>query len=128
MNENLLNYLWIGLGGFVGAIARYSSSKLFQYFNLTNLPYSTFTVNILGSLLLGFLSEYFLNQRILSSGLALFLTVGLCGGFTTFSTFSYENMMLIRDGQILIALAYIVSSVLLGILAFFIGISLARLL
>lgn len=126
MSESFTNILWVGFGGFIGSVARYGTSKLFQYFELTTFPYSTLTVNILGSLLLGFLTETFFNLRTVNPGFALFLTVGVCGGFTTFSTFTFENIMLLRDGQYLIALFYTLSSFVAGLLAFVIGISIAK--
>ena len=110
----LKNFLLVGLGGGIGSMLRYAAALLVpsRFF-----PYSTLTVNIIGSFIAGLLlgmsvkSEYFLNNW------KLFLAVGICGGFTTFSSFSAENIELLQTGKTLSALLYIASSVVLGILA-----------
>lgn len=126
MNDSVVNFLLVGLGGFLGAISRYGTYKLFQLFNISDFPISTLTINILGSLLIGFFTEFFFNLRTENTGLVLFLTVGLCGGFTTFSAFSFENITLLKDGQFMMAFIYILSSVLGGLIALFLGIYLAK--
>ncbi len=126
MNETVLNFLWVGLGGFLGATSRYGTSKLFQMYNYFDFPVATLSINILGSLLIGFFTEYFFNLRTGNNSLFLFLTVGLCGGFTTFSAFSFENIMLLKDGHFVMALVYISSSVIGGLLALIFGIYIAK--
>lgn len=112
--------LWVGFGGFIGSAARYGVTRLFHIYDATSFPYSTLSVNILGSFFLGFLSEYFLEMKGINQGFALFITVGICGGFTTFSSFSLENIQLLRSGQYLPALTYIIISIV-GSLIFFIA-------
>jgi CrcB protein len=126
LKADLLNIIWLGLGGFIGSVSRYGTAILFKQFGSAAFPLSTFTVNVLGSLILGFLVESILNIRTIHPGFALFMTVGVCGGFTTFSTFTYENVMLIRDGQYILALIYALSSFFGAILAFIAGISIAK--
>ncbi|HOP14600.1 MAG TPA: fluoride efflux transporter CrcB, partial [Lentimicrobium sp.] len=93
--------LFIGSGSFLGGIARYLLSKSIQQTVITSFPLGTFWVNITGCFLIGLI--YGLSDRgtPISNELRLFLAVGFCGGFTTFSTFSHENLALLRDGSFL---------------------------
>jgi CrcB protein len=87
---------------------------------VSGFPWSTFAVNILGSFLIGVF--YALSARFhLSNETRLFLTVGLCGGFTTFSTFSNESLFLFKEGLYPALVSYILSSILLGVLAVWVG-------
>jgi len=88
----------------------------------------TFTVNVVGSLVIGFLVGLAAKTDLLNTDLRLFLMVGVCGGFTTFSSFANENMMLIQNGQIMTALIYISVSIILGLAAVFLGYSLSNLI
>ena len=91
--------IYVGIGGFIGASLRYiisiNSPKLFG----TQLPYGTLLVNILGGLLIGFIMELSLMTDFISPNLRLFLTTGIMGGLTTFSTFSYETITLLSGGM-----------------------------
>lgn len=113
--------LMIGAGGFIGSIARYLVSKFFQNLFLSAYPWGTFVVNMLGCLLIGFLYGIFTRSGYLSAEWRLFLTVGICGGFTTFSTFANENFLLIKGGDFYYFLLYTGLSVILGIAAVYIG-------
>jgi len=113
--------LLVGLGGFIGTVARFGVSKLNIYWHFLSIPMGTLTVNVLGSFLIGFLVGISSKSEILSPDLRLFLMVGVCGGFTTFSSFSNENMMLMQNGQFLTALLYTGSSILFGFLAVYLG-------
>lgn len=117
----------IGLGGFIGSIARFLVSRLNLSWHLISIPMGTLLVNISGSLVMGFLAGIAVKTEFLSTDLRLFLMVGVCGGFTTFSSFSNENMMLIQNGQFLTALIYISASIILGLSAVFFGYSLSNL-
>ncbi len=113
--------LLIGTGGFVGSVARYLVSQLNLYFHFLDIPIGTLTVNVVGSFLIGFLTGISDKSTILSADLRLLLMVGLCGGFTTFSTFSNENLMLMHTGQFLSILIYTGLSIILGFAAVYFG-------
>lgn len=108
-----MNALAVGVGGFVGAVMRYLLSVAFPYRG--GFPWTTFSVNLLGTFLLAFLVEVFAHKVGVSESVSLMLRVGLCGGFTTFSTFSVETLTLIENGQWGIAAVYVVASVLVGL-------------
>ncbi len=117
----LKNLLIIGSGGFIGSIARYLVSQLNLSVNFHSIPVGTLLVNIIGCFLIGFLSGIADKSMILSTEWRLFLMVGLCGGFTTFSAFANENLMLMHNGQIAAVLLYTAISIFLGFLAVYIG-------
>jgi len=117
----LKQLLLIGLGGFLGSVARFLVSQLNTRVEWFSIPIGTLTVNVLGSLLIGFLIGISEKSPILTVELRLFLMVGLCGGFTTFSSFSGENLMLLRNGQYLSLFLYTGLSVLLGFTAVYLG-------
>ena len=117
----LKNILLIGLGGFIGSIARYMVSRLNNHIEWLSIPVGTLAVNIIGSFLIGFLIGISEKSPILTVELRMFLMVGLCGGFTTFSSFSGENLMLMRNGQFLPIFLYTGLSILLGFTAVYLG-------
>ena len=119
----LKNILLVGLGGGIGSIIRYSSGLLIgsRYF-----PWATFMVNIIGSFIIGLVIAFSVKDGSFSGNWKLFLATGICGGFTTFSAFSNETFGLLRDGQIWYACVYIIASVLLALLATFLGYSLLK--
>jgi len=110
-------FLLIGVGGFIGSVARYYSQQVVSKYFPSPMPYGTLSVNVLGCLIIGVVYGLFERGNILSPEWRIFLATGICGGFTTFSTFSYENLHLLRDGEFVYASAYIVLSVVLGLLA-----------
>lgn len=113
--------LLIGSGGFIGSVARYFVSKLNLSVNLFSIPVGTLVVNVSGSLLIGFLMGLSERSAILTTEGRLFLMVGLCGGFTTFSSFTMENLQMIHNGQFLQVVLYTAASVVLGFLAVYLG-------
>ncbi|NCB83128.1 MAG: fluoride efflux transporter CrcB [Bacteroidia bacterium] len=118
--------LLVGFGGFFGSIARYWMSKLNLTWDFHSIPMGTLAVNIIGSFLIGFMLGIFMNSNLLYTNLKLFLVVGFCGGFTTFSSFTNENFLLLQNGQYLTALIYIGGSIIIGILAVFAGFLIAN--
>ena len=111
----------IGTGGFVGSVARYLVSRLGSRIEWLSIPVGTLVVNVAGSLLIGFLIGISEKSPILTVEWRMFLMVGLCGGFTTFSTFSGENLMLLKNGQVFPLLLYTGLSIILGFTAVYLG-------
>lgn len=119
--------LFIGIGGFLGSISRYLLSQYVDKKIDALFPYGTFSVNILGCLLLGILYGLAEKENLLTTELRLLLTVGFCGSFTTFSTFVYEKLQLLNQGDWMSFTAYTASSIILGILSIVAGTALVRL-
>jgi CrcB protein len=113
--------LIIGTGSFIGGVSRFLTSRFIQNSIISSFPYGTFFVNMLGCFLIGLF--YGLSERgdFMSAEWRMFLTVGFCGGFTTFSTFANENVALLRDGNILYFALYAGLSLFIGILATYSG-------
>lgn len=111
----------IGTGSFLGGIARFLTSRFIQNTVISAFPYGTFIVNVLGCFLIGLF--YGLSERgnVMTPEWRMFLTVGFCGGFTTFSTFANENVALLKDGNIFYVALYTGLSVFVGILATWLG-------
>ena len=117
--------LTIALGGAAGTLARYGLGAWAQRYS-AGFPIGTLVINVLGSLLLGFLFRVLVQSGV-SPELRVGLTIGFCGGFTTFSTFSFETATLLEGGSWTRAALYVTGSVLLSLLATFAGFALARL-
>ncbi len=121
-----MQLLYIGLGGAVGSMARYLLSGSVYALVGRSLPFGTLAVNVLGSFALGLLMELGLRSTVLPPGLKLALTVGFMGGFTTFSTFSYETFRLLEEGSYLQGGLNILLNVLVCLVFVGAGIALAR--
>ncbi len=121
-----MKLLYIGLGGFLGAGSRYLLSKWVEMKWEGLFPNGTLIVNVIGSFLLGFLMVLFIEKTAAYTNLKIMMTTGFLGAFTTFSTFSFETVMLLEDKSFLIAGLNIFSNFFLGILAVMLGITLAR--
>ena len=119
--------LLVGLGGFLGAVARYKLGGLVLHLTVQErFPYSTFAVNLLGCLVVGVLAGLAERHQAFSPDARLFLFTGLLGGFTTFSAFSLDTLMLWERGQPGLALVYVILSVAASLLAVFAGLALGR--
>lgn len=121
-----MQLLYIGIFGGLGCVARYLLSGWTYSLVGRGLPYGTLAVNVAGSFLLGLLMTFGLRSALISPELRLGLTVGFLGGFTTFSTFSYETMRLLEEGSLWQAGANIVLNVVICLLFAMLGMTLAR--
>jgi CrcB protein len=127
--ENMLKLIMIiGTGGFIGTVLRFLIGRYIQQYMLSPFPYGTFIINVLGCFLIGLFYGISEKGTIMSSEMRLFLTVGFCGGFTTFSAFANENIALLRDGEFFFFALYTALSVFLGLLATYLGSSLTKLI
>ena len=116
----------VAIGAALGGVARYYLASAVQQRVGPTFPWGTLVINVSGSLLLGVLMRYALATPSVSAELRAFLTTGFCGGYTTFSTYSYETATLLEDGQYGRAGTYALGSVLLALAATFAGFVLAR--
>ena len=114
------SFLLVFLGGGLGSGLRYLVTVTMNQYSKF-FPFGTFTVNMLGCLLIGLILGYAQKENTLSSNQTLLLATGFCGGFTTFSAFANENLELIKNGEIFNLSLYTIGSVLIGILAVFTG-------
>lgn len=119
----MIKLLMVGLGGMVGSIFRYLVSG---WAGSPWLPFGTLTVNLTGCLLIGFLFGLAETREVFSVETRLFVMVGLLGGFTTFSTFGLETVNLMRDAQMLAAMANVTIHVVCGLAAVYLGLALAQ--
>lgn len=124
----LKSILFVGLGSFVGGSLRYVVGRWLPAFAGHGFPYATLAVNLVGCLLIGFFYGLFERGQLLNPHLRLFLTVGICGGFTTFSTFVNENFHLLRNDNVVCMFGYLSLSVLGGFALLYLGYTLAKLL
>lgn len=121
----ILNCLAVGIGGFVGSIARYLVSRI-EFLKSGSYPLNTLIVNVIGAVLIGLVIVY-AEKNGMSEEKLLFLKMGLCGGLTTFSTFSVETLGYIESGNILMGISYVLVSVVLCVLGVYLGMKLGTL-
>ena len=120
--------LWVGLGGFLGSISRFVMSGVCSRLSpAMGFPIGTLSVNILGCFLIGLLHGLTETRSLLGPDIRIFLFVGVLGGFTTYSTFGFESLALIKDGAILKASTNIILHVFVGLAAVWIGDTIGRL-
>lgn len=117
--------LWVGLGGFLGANARYLLGLWVATRLGTTFPYGTFVINVTGSFVLGLIMGL-LDAHILAPAVRLSLAIGFVGAYTTFSTWTYETMRLLEDGSWELAFANVFGSLLVGMLAVIGGLAAGR--
>jgi CrcB protein len=116
----------VALGGLLGTVARFWLSGVVQRLNGSDFPVGTLAVNVLGSFVIGMVMALSLERGTPGATVRLFLTVGFCGGFTTMSSFSYETMALVRDGQAAYAFANVGASLGGSLIATWLGYGLGR--
>ncbi len=119
-------FLLVFIGGGIGSALRHGSALVAARWFGTGLPYGTLFVNIFGSFVMGLITEYWALKSGLPQPVRLFLTTGIIGGFTTFSTFSLDTAVLWERGQSLATLAYVLGSVVVSISALFAGLAVVR--
>lgn len=121
-----LNIVLVGLGGMLGSILRFLIGHFINPMPQSAFPYGTFAVNVIGSLLIGII--FGLSQRYewLTPELRVFLAVGFCGGFTTFSAFAYENIVMLQEKDYVIFAVYSVLSFIACLAATFIGLIITK--
>ena len=125
VSDIIKNIAVIGAGSFIGGAARYLVSLIMKGVS-KGFPWATLTVNLVGCFLIGLLWGVFSKNGTESSNLALFLTVGFCGGFTTFSTFSKEALVMLQSGNLWGFVGYIAVSMVIGIALVALGYFLVR--
>jgi CrcB protein len=117
---------YIAIGGAIGSVLRYLTSVFVNKYWANQFPLATLLTNVLGCLIIGFLIGILEKNNLATSNLKWFLITGFCGGYTTFSNFGYENYSLLQSNNSLLAFGYIALSILLGIFAVWLGLSLAK--
>jgi CrcB protein len=122
----VVSVLLIGVGGFVGAIARYLIDARVSAWTGGTLPWGTFVINVSGSLLIGQLFALLVERAAFAAELRGPLMIGFLGAYTTFSTLALESWRMIEDGALIAATVNLVGSVVIGLIAVVIGISLGR--
>jgi CrcB protein len=113
------------VGGGIGSVLRYVIGKVFNTPSV-DFPWGTFSVNIIGSLSIGIFMGIALKSNYVSENQTLLLVTGLCGGFTTFSAFAYENQQFLKEGDLTSFAIYSLGSLTLGILAVFLGLFVSK--
>jgi CrcB protein len=124
----MMNYLLVFAGSAVGGALRYWLSNAVYKFLPAVFPYGTLAVNIIGSFILGLIIFVFDEKELINNQLKIFLTIGFCGGFTTFSTFSLETFNLFRDSQYFLAAVNIFLSVIFCVAGVFLAYIVSKIL
>ena len=126
MKAALISAIVVGLGGFLGTLARYGlSGRVHRHLPLTTFPYGTLVVNLLGCLVIGVIAGLVDFRKLFGPGFREFAMIGILGGFTTFSTFGYETFLMIRDNEYLRAAVNFGMHVILGLALVWLGYSLS---
>jgi fluoride exporter len=126
MQENAMNYLLVFVGGGLGASLRHAVNMICARCLGTAFPWGTFIINISGSTAMGLIAGYLAFKGEASQAWRLFLMTGILGGYTTFSAFSLDAVLLYERGEIALALFYVLGSVVFSILGLFAGLALVR--
>jgi fluoride exporter len=118
----------IGIGGVLGANARYLVASWASQRLGADFPYGTFIINVSGSLLLGFFMAFLEDRAFIQANYRLFFATGFCGAYTTFSTLTYESLRLFQDGSYLFGCLNIIGSMVVGMLGVFLGFVIGRII
>lgn len=118
--------LLVGIGGFIGSVFRFLCYQFIDKFFLGSFPFGTFTVNVVGSLLIGVAYGLSFKENFFGPEWRIFFVAGFCGGFTTFSAFSYDNLALLQSGHFISVLLYVSGNIFLGVLATYLGLILTK--
>lgn len=125
----MLNLLIAGIGGFIGTMLRYLMNNwIYLLMDYPTFPYGVLIINVLGCLLIGFLSGLAETRELFTPEVRIFIFIGILGGFTTFSSFGYDTFGLLRDGQFFYAAINVFTQVFAGLAAVWGGFVLSRLL
>ncbi len=119
-------FVAVAVGGAVGAVARYGLDRLIERRSFAVFPWSTFTINASGCLLIGVVIAALVDRHQTPTWLRLGLVIGVLGGYTTFSTFAQETLDLIEEGRLDVATLYAFGSLMTGVLAVFLGMQVGR--
>lgn len=114
----MLNCILVGIGGFIGSVCRYLIGLL-PMETSNGFPVKTLIINVVGSFFISFITVLATKNRELSPQITLMLKTGICGGFTTFSTFAFETSELISNGHMITSFIYVCTSIVLSVLAIF---------
>ncbi|MCA0333837.1 MAG: fluoride efflux transporter CrcB [Bacteroidetes bacterium] len=120
-----MKFVYIFLGSGLGGLIRFGLGRWINSWHNSNFPFGTFVVNILACLVLGFVVGLADNRQLISTESKLFWVIGFCGGFSTFSTFSNETLTLYQSGNHIVNITYIVTSVIVCLVATYFGFALA---
>ena len=124
----MLNYMFVGLGAALGGVLRYWLSNYTYKFFPESFPYGTLIVNVTGSFILGLTMFYLYDKELIGPQLRILLTIGFCGGFTTFSSFTYETVSLFREAQIWPGLLNIMLNLILCLIGIYLAYFISKML
>ena len=125
---NFYSLLIVGTGGFIGSVLRFVTTRFVQGSLSSTFPWGTLAVNVIGSLVIGFLYGLTLRDDMMNRNWQFFLVTGVCGGYTTFSAFAVENLSMINQKMIGSAVLYITITIGAGLLAVFVGAIIGKML